>query len=787
MPLERGSSNATVSHNIAVERRAGKPEDQAVAIAMSKAGRGHDEVSLRPTKPLFVTGGKLTVIDGRLHAKPDGGKFPSKEFTSLREAFTYLQNCAAKAKDVLPIGKAGRGRDDEPAKKTKYFSATNMMNSHDAHKACEQFLDEQRANGYAGYQSAYGQYGFAVTYWKKPQANDVPPIGKDASDKEVLEEMKAMYGDRDPRYLAERKRLRERNVGVIAERKQMYGVKDPRVRKTEDVLPIGAKDYESEHENSAYRLVFRGGNWVLYKKDADEGLMPAGTYATEAEGMKAMKAGSRAKDFEPAKYAKNPNPKPRMMTSVALPTREDVERVYRPRSSEEVRHGLGKDAEICGQCEQRPADGYFTAHNGSKTPCCKKCATKYGILLRPFGAGPVGPTFNQARDVAPIPVRGRDSATQRWSSTRRTKDGAFAKLQGKLEREGESKHEAGAVAAIAGRRKYGAAGMAKKAAAGRARDIARDHANGASAAEISSQRGIAFDAVLSVLRRGTAYDATKYVRPAHDDVSAELARKSTGDAAFKVGDDVIYNDHGLLIRMTVASLNRDGSIHRLKPQSSLEQPVIDPKRNRVSPANDAAKDVEGYTDGSGFHPISGTKGYRPSKTASGKGHGPKRKKKRKARDVMPVGNFRVGDLVDIRGNKGVGVVTKVLSMPKIGVYYEVKIDGRAAREYYKPSELTTQANDVMPVGDAVEASQVSRVYSGRPGCMCGCRGNYSTSPAQITRVVNWLNANGAKSNADWTTAEVGNRSCTAYHKAGKYAKDVRPAHDDATDLLPVAV
>jgi hypothetical protein len=62
-------------------------------------------------------------------------------------------------------------------------------------------------------------------------------------------------------------------------------------------------------------------------------------------------------------------------------------------------------------------------------------------------------------------------------------------------------------------------------------------------------------------------------------------------------------------------------------------------------------------------------------------------------DVMPVADaYTVGDPVNIRGNKGVGVVTKTLSMPKIGPYYEVKIDGRGVREYYQPHELSAQSN-----------------------------------------------------------------------------------------------
>ncbi len=39
MPLKGGKSKAVISQNIATERNAGKPEKQAVAIAMSKAGK----------------------------------------------------------------------------------------------------------------------------------------------------------------------------------------------------------------------------------------------------------------------------------------------------------------------------------------------------------------------------------------------------------------------------------------------------------------------------------------------------------------------------------------------------------------------------------------------------------------------------------------------------------------------------------------------------------------------------------------------------------------------------
>lgn len=73
MPLEQGSSREAISHNIETEIAAGKPQKQAVAIAMSEAGKSNQDEQPETVLPSTMTLSDINARNRQLWRSSVGG------------------------------------------------------------------------------------------------------------------------------------------------------------------------------------------------------------------------------------------------------------------------------------------------------------------------------------------------------------------------------------------------------------------------------------------------------------------------------------------------------------------------------------------------------------------------------------------------------------------------------------------------------------------------------------------------------------------------------------------
>jgi hypothetical protein len=141
MPLEQGSSKSVISHNIATERNAGKPEAQSVAIAYREAGKDEAAFSRACTKDsLRAAAGGPVVPLSAIGQAADAGLMPDAlSNIGMENSISGINDNPGRAYAKAGVLVADARKDDEELATFKMVSpevksGKNVLPSYDPDK-----------------------------------------------------------------------------------------------------------------------------------------------------------------------------------------------------------------------------------------------------------------------------------------------------------------------------------------------------------------------------------------------------------------------------------------------------------------------------------------------------------------------------------------------------------------------------------------------------------------------------------------------------------------------------
>ena len=363
MPLVNGSSPEAISKNIAIEREHGKPEKQAVAIAYSEAGKSKTkdihqvpngaEIALpdEDLKPVSVD----DAIDGYQGAIDAIMK--ALNIDKLR-AHALLMDATVKAKgtwsDAVNAVLRAHGRDAVPQIGHMIALASRVDSLRDK-------MEDLRRD----YAEAQGREAKAKI---KPRLDAATEKFKAAYKRQTaVINARTDYESRDA---AGRGPFMRKAKDELEPVPVMMGRAERGEDDYENMAHYAEPDYHVQCSNCATNVKRVNGKYYCTK--CKENVKPTFTKRMKDELLP-------IEDVETStKYAAQPS-KPRQLTSVAAPSKADIERIYKPRTKEELTSSFGKDDE-----ELRPVEdveGYMAGgvfHPISGSPGYKPGKTASG-------------------------------------------------------------------------------------------------------------------------------------------------------------------------------------------------------------------------------------------------------------------------------------------------------------------------------------------------------------------------------------------------------------------------